>query len=248
MRTLSGCLLALALLLNASGPGRAGAAIRMGDPGGPDGDGDGVADDIDRCPERAGAFDNIGCPDRDEDGDGLVDRQDRCPTVAGPRAAFGCPSGDQAASSAVESPAAQAGSSSGAPLAQAVLGAAGLEVARLEGRRFTFAEPIRFAPGTDQLTPEGRAVVEAAAKVLLTRPGTRRVIIEGHVDEPGNTAARAKGLSSQRASAVRRALIELGLPAERLRARGFGYTRLLDRSETPAAALKNNRIEISVQD
>jgi len=68
---------------------------------GPDRDADGVADDVDRCPEEGedydGFMDDDGCPDPDNDRDGIRDVDDRCPNVAGP-APDGCPraaSGDR---------------------------------------------------------------------------------------------------------------------------------------------------------
>jgi hypothetical protein len=51
-----------------------------------DHDGDGVADERDRCPTEAedkdGFQDDDGCIDPDNDGDGIADAQDRCPTQA----------------------------------------------------------------------------------------------------------------------------------------------------------------------
>ena len=48
-----------------------------------DGDGDGLPDRADQCPERAedrdGFEDDDGCPDPDNDGDGVPDEADRCP-------------------------------------------------------------------------------------------------------------------------------------------------------------------------
>lgn len=48
-----------------------------------DQDGDGIADDVDDCPElpedRDGFQDSDGCPDNDDDDDGVPDEDDRCP-------------------------------------------------------------------------------------------------------------------------------------------------------------------------
>jgi hypothetical protein len=64
-----------------------------------DGDGDGVPDDVDQCPElpedRDGIQDDDGCPEDDADGDGILDGEDACPLVPGvasnERAQNGCP-------------------------------------------------------------------------------------------------------------------------------------------------------------
>jgi OOP family OmpA-OmpF porin len=67
-----------------------------------DEDGDGVADDVDECPELAedkdGFEDQDGCPDFDNDDDGVPDEEDRCPTQAEDEDDFqdddGCPDPD----------------------------------------------------------------------------------------------------------------------------------------------------------
>jgi hypothetical protein len=60
-----------------------------------DADGDGLRDDLDRCPtEREdddGFRDSDGCPDLDNDGDTIPDRADRCPDAAGEEGLAGCP-------------------------------------------------------------------------------------------------------------------------------------------------------------
>jgi len=60
--------------------------------GGPDGDGDGLADDIDRCPLIPGLRQFAGCPDTDNDG--LPDLEDKCPKDYGPKDFQGCPDTD----------------------------------------------------------------------------------------------------------------------------------------------------------
>ena len=62
-----------------------GVAVLVGLPP-PDRDGDGLADDADRCPDEAedkdGHADSDGCIDPDNDGDGFADAKDRCPDEA----------------------------------------------------------------------------------------------------------------------------------------------------------------------
>jgi outer membrane protein OmpA-like peptidoglycan-associated protein len=61
----------------------------------PDTDGDGLSDLEDKCPDKAGPRENMGCPDKDTDGDTVVDRLDKCPDKAGPVERDGCPSEDK---------------------------------------------------------------------------------------------------------------------------------------------------------
>ena len=57
----------------------------------PDTDGDGLADNVDKCPQEAGEAANNGCPEDDRDGDGVPDKDDVCPDEAGKAANSGCP-------------------------------------------------------------------------------------------------------------------------------------------------------------
>jgi hypothetical protein len=58
-------------------------------------DGDGIAYELDACPDSPEDFDGFqdddGCPDPDNDDDGVLDDADRCPNEAGPAANQGCP-------------------------------------------------------------------------------------------------------------------------------------------------------------
>ena len=59
-----------------------------------DRDGDGLKDDVDKCPDAPEDFDGFededGCPDPDNDRDGIPDVDDKCPNVPGPPP-DGCP-------------------------------------------------------------------------------------------------------------------------------------------------------------
>lgn len=57
-----------------------------------DPDGDGLTNDVDRCPSTPGSPENHGCPEVDSDGDGISDREDECPELpAGSSGKQGCP-------------------------------------------------------------------------------------------------------------------------------------------------------------
>jgi outer membrane protein OmpA-like peptidoglycan-associated protein len=64
-----------------------------------DRDGDGIKDDVDKCPDEPEDFDDFededGCPDPDNDRDGIPDVDDRCPNEPGPVENHGCPLGDR---------------------------------------------------------------------------------------------------------------------------------------------------------
>ena len=68
----------------------------------PDADGDGIPDELDKCPTEAEDFDDFqdedGCPDLDNDGDGILDADDKCPNDPEDMDGFededGCPDPD----------------------------------------------------------------------------------------------------------------------------------------------------------
>ncbi len=62
--------------------------------GGKDSDGDGLTDDVDKCPQQPGPKENGGCPWPDSDGDGLTDDVDKCPQQPGPKENGGCPAAE----------------------------------------------------------------------------------------------------------------------------------------------------------
>lgn len=66
---------------------------KLGKPGKKDRDGDGIADDDDKCPDIPGIAKFKGCPDTD--GDGIPDAEDKCPGEAGLLSNAGCPYGDK---------------------------------------------------------------------------------------------------------------------------------------------------------
>jgi len=68
-----------------------------------DRDGDGLKDDVDKCPDQPEDFDGFqdedGCPEPDNDNDGILDKDDRCPNEPedrdGDRDEDGCPEGSE---------------------------------------------------------------------------------------------------------------------------------------------------------
>lgn len=104
------------------------------------------------------------------------------------------------------------------------------------------ARTIRFEEGSAQIEVASRELVDEVAAAL--RPCLGSIIaITGHSDasgpEPGNIE-----LSFERAEAVRRALVERGIPADGLRVRGVGSRFPVEGLEPEDPA--NRRIEFSV--
>lgn len=71
--------------------------------------------------------------------------------------------------------------------------------------------------------------------------------IEGHTDSRGSDEYNLR-LSDARADAIRRALIDSGVPAEKLASRGYGKQRPIDSRESDVSRARNRRVEISFTD
>jgi OOP family OmpA-OmpF porin len=116
------------------------------------------------------------------------------------------------------------------------------QLVTLTRERLILNGQVFFETGSVTL-PERSRVLDRAAQVLLEHPELLLVTIEGHTDSVGGPAYN-QALSRARAEAVRRYLIERGVPAHRLVARGFGPARPADTNTTVQGREKNRRVEV----
>ncbi|MBO0902405.1 peptidoglycan -binding protein [Jiella sonneratiae] len=126
---------------------------------------------------------------------------------------------------------------------------------RVVGDRFVFQSEVLFPSGSDVLQPEGSAemakLADAIKELVKEIPTDINWIIrvDGHTDSVPVTSNRFKDnwdLSTARADAVVRFLIEQGVPPNRLAATGFGEFQPLEEGDTPEARARNRRIEFKL--
>lgn len=96
------------------------------------------------------------------------------------------------------------------------------------------------------LRPEAKVILNEAAALLTTH---ERVVVEvaGHTDGIGSDEYN-QGLSERRANAVRDYLVERGINASRLTARGYGESRPVATNDTDEGRQENRRVELVVLD
>jgi OOP family OmpA-OmpF porin len=201
----------------------------------PDTDGDGVTDDLDRCPNTpAGtAVDSNGCPlPQDDDGDGVMNPDDKCPgTPAGKKVdATGCEidgddDGDGILNSVDQCPDSPKGTrvnNVGCPFDRTLL---------LQG--------VKFETNKDTLLPESIPILDNAIATLKRYPEVN-IEVQGHTDSRGADAYNLD-LSARRAATVLKYLTDGGV-TNQLTSRGFGETDPIASNDTDEGRQQNRRV------
>jgi outer membrane protein OmpA-like peptidoglycan-associated protein len=119
----------------------------------------------------------------------------------------------------------------------------GSTLAALPGAPATFI--LYFREGSDELTANSKGELEKVFAELARRPLPDIVVI-GHTDTLG-TRADNDALSLARAERMRDMLVERGIPAARIQARGRGERELLVPTADEVREPRNRRVEINVR-
>lgn len=207
----------------------------------PDRDRDGVLNEADACPDEPGEEPD-GCPLRDKDRDGFTDDRDACPTEPGLEP-DGCPITDRDKDQILDpddkcpdEPETRNGyqDTDGCP-----------DEVPKEVEKFTgVIRGIYFDLDKATIQRKSHRVLNQAVEVLKKFPQIRLEIV-GHTDATG-TEAHNRELSQKRAEAVRQYLIDKGIEADRLVARGAGEDEPIASNETPTGRAENRRTEFNI--
>ena len=103
---------------------------------------------------------------------------------------------------------------------------------------------VLFDTGKSDLRPPTREALARLSGVALAHPGLR-FEVEGHTDSTGSDELN-QTLSQQRADVVRMYLVQQGLPADAISARGFGKTAPVADNSSADGRQKNRRVELIV--
>jgi outer membrane protein OmpA-like peptidoglycan-associated protein len=227
-------------------PARKGCPLR-------DRDNDGVFDEQDKCPDQpAGPTpdpERAGCPDGDDDKDGVPNSQDKCrdqaPGMFPDPTTPGCPLPDRDKDSVpdlYDSCPDKPGAPDPDPKKNGCPG-----LVSIEANQIKILKPVFFATGKDVILQRSFPVLRAVAGALTATAAIKKVSIEGHTDGQGTPEGNQE-LSQRRAESVRSWLLQHGVAAERLEARGFGDTRPLATNKTARGRAENRRVEFIILD
>ena len=223
--------------------------------------------------EARGSVDNHGCP-IDSDADGVADYKDECPET--PRAAYGlvdekgCPmdtDGDEVPDYIDECPETPAEAKGHVDAKGCLLDTDHDEVPdyldacpTVAGMKYNKGCPevqkevktllqkamqgIEFETGKAVIKKQSYAILNQIAATFIANP-TYKVEVQGHTDNVGKPEMN-KELSEKRAQAVRKHLIDAGVPATQLTAHGYGDEKPIADNDTKAGRAKNRRVEFNI--
>ena len=103
---------------------------------------------------------------------------------------------------------------------------------------------IRFKKGTDELIEESKVVLDEILQTLKLLPNLK-VEIRGYTDSDGSKSANLI-LSQKRANSVKKYLVEHGIKAENLIAKGFGEENPIVENSSKENKQINRRVEFKI--
>ncbi len=237
-----------------------------------DKDGDGLTDQVDRCPAVAAPGTIDGCAPTDTDGDSYLDNVDKCPREPG-IAPNGCPPADAdedgIADDKDQCPKEKGEMPTGCPAATDKDGDGVLDgkdkcpdqpetkngfedsdgcpdVLPDRVKAFTgVIQGIEFDLRKATIRASSHAVLDKSAALLVEYPALE-VIIAGHTDNTGARDTNVK-LSKERAEAVKAYLVSKGVDAARIETRGAGPDEPVDSNASEPGRQRNRRIEFKLK-
>jgi outer membrane protein OmpA-like peptidoglycan-associated protein len=189
----------------------------------PDPDRDDVKGDKDQCPhdpeDKDGFEDEDGCPEWDNDQDTVHDACDKCPETK--EVLNGVDDED---------------------------GCPDESLARIdvEKQEIVILDKIYFDLDKDTIKQASNPVLDAVFNVMASYPAIERVEIQGHTDSRAPDDYNLD-LSQRRADEAMRYLVDKGIEADRLEAKGYGETEpIVPDAEAEEDHSKNRRVQFLI--
>ena len=242
-----------------------------------DADGDGIKDELDKCPDepedKDGFEDEDGCPDPDNDRDTLLDAVDKCPNDPEDFDQFedqdGCPDVDNDGDKVLD--AAQLNRNpdgtytwtnndkkmeNGVELDcrnrpedfDGVEDEDGCpDVLKIDNCQIKLSDKIYFKFNKWDIDPKSFKVLDEVRDTMNNAPDIK-IWIDGHTDSKGSNKFN-KTLSQKRVDSVKKHLVEKGgIAPDRLEPRGMGESVPIADNKTADGRAANRRVEFNLKD
>ena len=205
-----------------------------------DRDHDGILDNVDKCPDVPGIPELQGCPDVDTDGDGIPDRLDKCPLVKGIPELQGCPDTDRDGDGIPD----RLDKCPDVPGVPPDGCPKKYKLVVVKKDRIEIKQQVHFATNKWRILKDSFDLLEQVSSVLKDSPNIH-VRVEGHTDSVGS-AEHNMTLSQHRAESVSEFLVEHGVDASRLVSQGYGLTRPIASNASAIGRAQNRRVEFKI--
>jgi OmpA-OmpF porin, OOP family len=219
-----------------------------------DRDGDRIPDRVDKCIDDPEDYDNFedadGCPDPDNDKDRILDIDDLCPNDPEDYDGFddrdGCPDPDNDKDRILDKDDKCPNEPETYNNFQDEDGCPDKHITRWRRGVLEIMKPIHFETAKATIKPESYPILDAVSASLKGNPQVKLIEIQGHADERGDDDYNLR-LTEDRSQAVKQYLIDHGVEADRLTARGYGENKPVCRKHTEDCWSINRRVEFVIK-
>ncbi|MBL93430.1 MAG: hypothetical protein CMH56_16640 [Myxococcales bacterium] len=118
-------------------------------------------------------------------------------------------------------------------------------LSRLTDDMIEIMQVIPFEFNKSRLLKAASFILDDVVDVILSNPSIGQILIEGHTDNVGAEEYNLE-LSQKRAAAVRDYLIEAGIPAQQLGAKGYGSSKPVSSNDSASGRAKNRRVNFVI--
>ena len=115
----------------------------------------------------------------------------------------------------------------------------------IKKKRIVIRRKIHFAVNSDEILADSFPLMDEIADLFLSHPEILLVEIQGHTDNKGRHKYNMD-LSERRARSVRQYLVDSGIAAERLQAKGYGPNKPKAPNFTAQGRARNRRVEFHI--
>jgi outer membrane protein OmpA-like peptidoglycan-associated protein len=118
-------------------------------------------------------------------------------------------------------------------------------MAEMTATHIEIHDRIYFESGSAEIQPRSFGILNQVVTILKDNPQVTKVRIDGHTDNVGDETFNYD-LSQRRVDSVRKYMIEKGIDASRLEARGNSELKPIASNDTPAGRARNRRVQFTI--